>query len=74
MDEFDNYHDKSQLDDVDPEFDENAHRWDKGGLVTSDNGIADRLLQNDKLFNTLKSDWKREDFNLSKNVKTTTGR
>ena len=74
MDEFENYYDKSQLDDVDPEFDENAHRWDKGGLVTSDNGIADRLLQNDKLFNTLKSDWKREDFNLSKNVKTTTGR
>ena len=74
MDEFDNYHDKSQLGDEDPEFDQDAHRWDKGGLVTTDNGVADRLLQNDKLYNTLKGDWKREDYNLSKNMKVTTGR
>jgi hypothetical protein len=74
MDEFDNYHDTSQLGDEDPEFDQDAHRWDTGGLVTTDNGIADRLLQNDKLYNTLKSDWKREDYNLSKNMKVTTGR
>ena len=74
MDDFDNYHDASQLGDEDPEFDQDANRWDKGGLVTSDNGIADRLLQNDKLYNTLKSDWKREDYNLSKNMKVTTGR
>lgn len=74
MNEFDNYHDKSQLDGPDPEFNENAHRWDKGGLVTKDNGIADRLLQNDKLYRELKGDWKREGFNKSKNIKITTGR
>ena len=74
MNEFSNYHDKSYLDDQDPEFNEDAHRWDKGGLVTKDNGIADRLLQNDRLYNTLKGDWKRSDFNKSRNIKTTTGR
>lgn len=73
-DEFSDYHDKSFLDDTDPEFDQNAHRWDAGGLVTTDNGVADRLLQNDKLFKSLKGDWKREGYNLSKNIKTTTGR
>jgi hypothetical protein len=74
MNEFANYHDKSLLGDDEPEFDQDAHRWDKGGLATADNGVADRLLQNDKLYNTLKNDWKREDFNLSKNIKVTTGR
>jgi hypothetical protein len=58
----------------DPEFNEDAHRWDRGGLATADNGIADRLLKNDKLYNQLKGDWTREDFNKSKNIKTTTGR
>lgn len=74
MSEFDNYHDKSILTGPDPEHDERAHRMDAGGLVTAHNGIADRLLKNDKLFNTLKGDWKREDFNKSRNIKTTTGR
>ena len=73
-DDFSNYQDRSNLDGPEPEFDEKAHRWDTGGLATTDNGIADRLLQNDKLYNTLKSDWKRSDFNLSRNVRTTTGR
>jgi len=73
-DDFSNYQDRSELDGPEPEFDENAHRWDKGGLATADNGIADRLLQNDKLYNTLKSDWQRSDFNLSRNILTTTGR
>ena len=58
----------------DPEFNEDAHRWDRGGLVTKDNGIADRLLQNDKLYNSLKGDWTRTDWNNNKNIKTTTGR
>ena len=73
-DEFANYQDKSQLEGPDPEFNEDSYRWDKGGLATTDNGIADRLLQNDKLYNQLKGDWKRTDFNLSKNIKVTTGR
>ena len=66
---------KSYLDDdQEPQHDENAYRIDQGGLVTSQNGIADRLLQNDKLYNTLKGDWKRTDTNKSKNIITTTGR
>ena len=72
--EFDGYNDKSYLNDADPEFNADAHRWDRGGLATAENGIADRLLQNDKLYNHLKGDWKNEGLNLSKNIKTTTGR
>ena len=74
MNEFENYHDKSYLSDEDPEFDERAYRQDAGGLVTSDNGIADRLLKNDALYNAMKGDWKREGWNKSKNIKITTGR
>ena len=62
------------IDDDLPEHNADAFRQDVGGLVTAHNGIADRLLKNDKLYNTLKGDWSREDFNLSKNIKTTTGR
>lgn len=65
---------KSYLSDEDPEHDERAHRMDSGGLVTAHNGIADRLLKNDALYNTLKGDWKRTDWNKSKNIRTTTGR
>ena len=57
-----------------PEHDPRAFRQDVGGLVTSDNGVADRLLQNDRLYNTLKGDWQRTEHNLSRNIKTTTGR
>jgi hypothetical protein len=57
-----------------PEHDPNQYRSDVGGLVTAHNGIGDRLLQNDKLYNTLKGDWSRTDTNLSKNIVTTTGR
>ena len=72
--EFENYHDKSYLGDQDPEHNPDAHRQDRGGLVTADNGIADRLLQNDRLYNTLKGDWQRSDYNKSRNIRTTTGR
>lgn len=57
-----------------PEHDPNAFRQDIGGLATAHNGIADRLLQNDALYNAMKGDWQREDYNLSKNIKITTGR
>lgn len=57
-----------------PEHDPGQYRSDVGGLVTAHNGIGDRLLQNDKLYNTLKGDWSRTDTNLSKNIVTTTGR
>lgn len=74
MNEFEHYNDKSILDGPDPEFNEDAHRWDVGGLVTADNGIADRLLKNDKLYNHLKGDWSNEGWNKSHNIKTTTRR
>jgi hypothetical protein len=62
------------IDDEIPDHNPQQFRQDVGGLVTTDNGVADRLLQNDKLYNSLKGDWQREDFNLSRNIKTTTGR
>lgn len=65
---------KSEILQGDPEFNEDAHRWDRGGLVTEDNGIADRLLKNDRLYNHLKGDWRHEGWNKSKNIKVTTGR
>jgi hypothetical protein len=49
-------------------------RQDKGGMVTNHNGVADKLLQNDKLYNSMKGDWKRSDWNGAKNILTTTGR
>ena len=73
MSEFDNYDDKEMLE-GDPEFDEGAYRQDVGGLATAHNGIADRLLKNDKLYNAMKGEWTREDWNSSKNIKITTGR
>lgn len=62
------------INDAIPEHDPGAYRQDVGGLVTAHNGIADRLLQNDALYNKLKGDWSRTDTNLSKNIVTTTGR
>lgn len=38
-----------------PDFDE-AY-YSTGGLITSHNGVADRLLQNNDLYNKLKGDW-----------------
>jgi hypothetical protein len=64
----------NELSGPEPEFNEDAHRWDRGGLVTKDNGIADRLLQNDQLYRHLKGEWTHEGYNKSKNIKTTTGR
>jgi hypothetical protein len=72
--EFENYADKSYLSDEDPEFNADAYRQDRGGLVTNDNGIADRLLKNDKLYNAMKGEWSREGWNKSHNIKVTTGR
>ena len=73
--EFDGYHDKSYLsEDEEPEFDAGAYRQDVGGLATADNGIADRLLSNDRLYNAMKGDWSREGWNGNKNIKVTTGR
>lgn len=61
-------------DDSDVIKDYNFLRQDAGGMVTNHNGVADKLLKNDKLYNTLKGDWKREAWSGNQNIKTTTGR
>lgn len=58
--------------DVTPDY--NTLRQDAGGVVTNHNGVADKLLQNNDLYRSMKGDWKREGWNLSRNIKTTTGR
>lgn len=62
------------LSDTDPEKNHNYRRQDHGGMITNHNGVADKLLQNDKLYNNLKGDWQRTDWNKGKNIKVTTGR
>ena len=68
------YNKPEYLDDTDPEKNFDYYRQDHGGMVTNHNGVADKLLQNDKLYNSMKNDWKRTDFNKGKNIITTTGR
>jgi len=62
------------LDDTDPEKNFNYYRQDNGGMITTDNGLADRLLQNDDLYRSMKGDWKRTEANKSNNIIVTTGR
>lgn len=62
------------LDDTDPEKNLDYWRQDHGGTITNHNGIADKLLQNDKLYNAMKGDWSRSEMNKSGNIKVTTGR
>ena len=62
------------LSDEDPEKNHDYWRQDHGGTITNHNGVADRLLKNDKLFNAMKGDWTRSDFNKTGNIKVTTGR
>jgi hypothetical protein len=61
-------------DDSDVEHNPDYHRQDHGGIITNHNGIADRLLKNDKLYNAMKGDWTRTDWSKNQNIKTTTGR
>jgi hypothetical protein len=62
------------LSDTDPERNQDYMRQDHGGTITTHNGVADSLLQNDRLYNSLKGDWTRTDWNASKNIRVTTGR
>lgn len=62
------------LGDTDPEKNYDYWRQDHGGMVTNENGIADRLLQNNTLYNSMKGDWSRTAWNNSNNIKVTTGR
>jgi hypothetical protein len=59
-------------DDVSVNYD--YHRQDHGGMVTNHNGIADKLLKNDKLYHSMKGNWRRTDWNANKNILVTTGR
>jgi len=62
------------LDNSDPEKDLNYYRQDNGGMITSHNGVADKLLQNDDLYRSMKGDWTRTNTNKSGNIIVTTGR
>lgn len=66
--------DASYIEGPDPEFDENFYRQDSGGIIDSHNGLADKLLQNNDLYRSMKGDWSRSDWNGNHNIKTTTGR
>ena len=69
-----NINNPEYLDNTDPEKNLDFYRQDNGGMITSHNGVADKLLQNDKLYNNMKGDWKRTDWNKANNIKVTTGR
>ena len=62
------------LDDNDPEKNLDYYRQDFGGMVTSHNGVADKLLQNNDLYRSMKGDWQRTSENASGNIIITTGR
>lgn len=62
------------LSDQDPEKNLDYYRQDHGGVVTAHNGVADRLLKNNDLYNSMKGDWQRTAANKSGNIITTTGR
>lgn len=62
------------LDNTDPEKNLNYYRQDHGGMVTNHNGVADKLLLNNDLYNSMKGDWSRTDWSKNNNIKTTTGR
>lgn len=62
------------LDDTDPEKNHDFYRQDHGGMIDNHNGLADKLLQNNDLYRSMKGDWKRTDWNKGNNIKVTTGR
>jgi len=62
------------LDNTDPEKNWDFYRQDHGGVVTAHNGVADKLLQNNDLYRSMKGDWSRTAANKSGNIIVTTGR
>lgn len=69
-----NINNPEYLDDTDPEKNYNYYRQDNGGMITNHNGIADKLLKNNDLYNAMKGNWTRTETNKSKNIIITTGR
>ena len=63
-----------RIDTDDVNTDLNFLRQDAGGMITNHNGMADKFLKNDKLYNAMKGNWTRTDWNGSKNIRITTGR
>jgi hypothetical protein len=62
------------LDNTDPEKNWDYYRQDHGGMITNHNGMADKLLQNNDLYRSMKGDWTRTAWNKGENIKVTTGR
>jgi len=62
------------LDNTDPDKNWDYYRQDHGGMITNHNGMADKLLQNDELYRSMKGDWTRTAWNKGNNIKVTTGR
>lgn len=62
------------LDNNDPEKNWDFYRQDHGGMVTENNGVADKLLKNNDLYRSMKGDWSRTAWNKGNNIKVTTGR
>ena len=62
------------LDDTDPKKNLEYYRQDHGGMITTHNGMADKLLKNDDLYRSMKGDWQRTAANKSGNIIVTTGR
>ena len=62
------------LDNTDPEKNWDYYRQDHGGMITSHNGVADKLLKNDDLYRSMKGDWSRTAWNKNENIRVTTGR
>ena len=68
------YNQPEYLDNSDPEKNWDYYRQDHGGMITNHNGMADKLLQNDELYRSMKGDWTRTAWNKGNNIKVTTGR
>ena len=64
----------SMLDDKDPETNLDYTRRDYGGMIDTNNGIADALLRNNDLYRSMKGDWTRTETDKSGNIIITTGR
>ena len=69
-----NINEPEYLDNIDLEKNHNYYRQDHGGMITNHNGIADKLIKNNEMYNAMKGNWTRTETNKSKNMIITTGR
>lgn len=59
-------------DDYLPEF--NEHYYEEGGMIDTNNGVADKLLQNNDLYRNLKGDWSMNMTSENKNFEWQIGK